>query len=192
MKRFNFVFVIVILIFGITLSSCQRAAITEIPIPFNTETTTITTQSPDDIVITPGGTAYRANVQQAGMANPWPPIQTVEVQLGSSSDSIIVTYRNNIVTAAGQTRNNIIGVRKNGGTLEGGGISSMQLYASGNTGKFQLSQKPGAGLIGTLAEILVIEIPNQDIKPGKYKFGIGIKVLDKDYGTVPCTVELIQ
>ncbi len=88
MKRISFLLTVFCLLAVVLfIPSCQRST-TEIPIPLNTGTTPITTQSPDDIVITPGGTAYRANVQQAGMANPWPPIQTVEVQLGSGSDSL--------------------------------------------------------------------------------------------------------
>jgi len=68
-------------------------------------------QAPDDIMPVPGGgPAYIANVHQQGEENPWPPIEIVEVSLGSGSNEAHVYYRNDIETRAGETRNNVIKV----------------------------------------------------------------------------------
>jgi hypothetical protein len=61
----------------------------------------------DDVVSTPGGLAYRANIHEQGVKNPWPPIESTEVVLGGPPDVTRVSYRDHIETKAGQTRNNI-------------------------------------------------------------------------------------
>jgi len=63
-------------------------------------------EAPDDIMPAPGlGPAYRANIHQQGVENPWPPIEVSEAFLGSGSNEAHIYYRNRIETAAGETRN---------------------------------------------------------------------------------------
>ena len=66
----------------------------------------------DDVIPTPGGIAYRANVHQAGEENPWPSIESTTVQLNSGKSEMTVRYRKKIVTQAGEVRNNIFTVSK--------------------------------------------------------------------------------
>ena len=148
-------------------------------------------EAPDDIVYTPGGDAYRANVHQQGVENPWPPIETVEAQLGSGSDTIQVRYRNYIVTRAGEIRNNILYVNREGGFFEGGGIASMRLYSVGLLSGLKVFQESGGGLIGQLVSVLVIEIP-LDVVPGEYHLEIGLEIEGRDYGTIPCIIEVVK
>lgn len=163
---------------------------TRISIPVRGSTPTVGEEAPDDIVVTPGGSAYRANVHQQGVENPWPPIETVEVQMHSGSETVYVRYRNNIITEAGETRNNIFNVRKKDGSFEGG-LSIFRLYATSIPTNLKLFQEGGGALIGAVARILVVEVP-EDMQPGLYTLEIGIEIEEKVYGTVPCTIEVIE
>lgn len=144
-------------------------------------------EAPDDIVGTPGGMAYRANVHQQGVENPWPPIETTEVGLGSGSKAVYIRYRDYIKTEAGETRNNIFNVRREGGFWEG----SLNLYATSIPSSVTLAQSVVGGIPGTLAAVLTIEI-SPDAAPGQYTLEIGLEISGKDYGTVPCIIKVIE
>jgi hypothetical protein len=145
------------------------------------------TEAPDDIVNTPGGSAYRANVHQQGIPDKWPSIETVETKLANGPDTINVRYRNNIATNAGQIRNNLIYVTKENGRFESGGVFSIKLYIVGPPSSLKFSQGGAGGLPGSIVTDLVIEIP-QSIESGSYGFNIGLEVEGKDYGILLCTV----
>ncbi len=61
----------------------------------------------DDVVASPGGLAYRANVHPQEMAGSWPLVQTSTMNLGTPPDLVQITYRDEIETKAGETRHNI-------------------------------------------------------------------------------------
>jgi len=144
-------------------------------------------EAADDIVPTPGGGTYRANVHQEGVKNPWQPIESVDVVLGSGTNTINVSYRDFIETNAGETRNNIIRVTKEGGLFD----SELALYSTDVPDGLELVDGGrGVGLPGTLGAILVIEIaPGLNI--GGYPLEIGLEINGKDYRTIPCTIEVI-
>jgi len=150
-------------------------------------------ENPDDIVPTPGGGTYRANVHAVSAngtitENPWPSIESVEVALGSGSDTVNVSYRDYIETASGESRNNIINVRKESGIFD----SELGLYSVDVPDGLELADAGrGVGLPGTLGAILVIEIA-PDITPGEYPLEIGLEIDGKDYGTVPCIVNVVE
>jgi len=145
-------------------------------------------EAPDDIVSVPGaGGAYRANVHQEDVENPWPPVETIETVLGSSTDNVTVWYREYIETKAGERRNNIINVRKEGGLFE----NRLSLYSMDVPDGIELECDRQVGLPGTLGRVLVIEIA-PDVAPGEYAFEIGIEVDGKDYGTVSRDIEVIK
>ncbi len=145
-------------------------------------------EAPDDIVITPGGRAYRANVHHQGEENPWPSIESTRVVLGSGADSLRISYRDYIETGAGETRNNIIHVGKEGG-LHG---SNLALYAVAVPAGIELTDGGrGIGLPGATGAVLVIEIL-PEVAPGRYSLEIGLEIDGKDYGTVPCTIRVIE
>jgi hypothetical protein len=146
-----------------------------------------TEEAPDDIVVTPGGLAYRANVHHQGEENPWPPVKSTRTTLKHWFSEINVRYRDHIETRAGETRTNIFQVSREGG-LHG---SRMNLYATNIPPGIELTQYMDGGLIGTLGAILIITLA-QDIEPGQYSFEIGLKINRWDYGTVPCTIEVVE
>jgi len=173
------------------MTACQsNDSGTRIFIPSRTSTTLNTEEAPDDIVYTPGGSAYRANVFEQGVQNPWPPIEMTVVQIGSGSKTIDVRYRNHIVTKAGETRNNILYLNKEGG-FDTTRIIDIKLYSTEQLSSLELFQEGGAGLIGQEVTVLVIEIP-PDIKTGEYNFETGLEIEGRDYGTIPCLVEVVE
>jgi len=143
-------------------------------------------ESPDDIIPTPGGWAYRANVHQQGVENPWPPIESTSIVLGSGADTLNISYRDYIETEAGGIKNNIIRAGKEGGLFD----SRLALYSVVVPAGIELSDGGrGVGLPGTLGTILVIEI-SPDVTPGQYSFEIGLEIDGRDYGTVPCAIKV--
>jgi len=147
-------------------------------------------EAPDDIVGTPAGVAYRTNVrsiENIGKEYPGPPIKNTHVTLSHWFSEINVTYRHPIETKAGETRNSIFRVSREGGFDEG----RLNLYATSIPPGIELTQNMSAGMIGTLAAVLVIEI-SPDAAPGQYNFEIGLEINGWDYGTVPCTIEVVE
>jgi hypothetical protein len=137
---------------------------------------------PDDIVPTPGGLAYRANVHQEGVENPWPPIQTEETALDTD---VHIIYRAYIETGASESRNNIFLVR-----IPDQDIQSINLKAIDIPNG--IGVKDGIKWQGprTIAQVLVIEI-SKDVQPGEYTFKIFVEIDNKDYGIVPCTIKVL-
>ncbi len=140
---------------------------------------------PDDIVITPGGSAYRANVHQVGVRDRWPEIQQSTVVL---ADNVTITYRANIETRASELRNNLIFMRIAGRhDLK---YSDLNISASNLPAGISVKEGEAGGLPGNVATLLIIEI-SQDVKPGEYTFEIGVEFEGKDYGNIPCTVTVV-
>jgi hypothetical protein len=48
----------------------------------------------------------------------------------------------------------------------------------------------GSAFPGVIATVLVIEV-SLDVEPGQYAFEIGLEIDGDDYGTVPCTIEVL-
>jgi hypothetical protein len=140
-------------------------------------------EAPDDIVHTPGGDAYRANVHQVGVPDKWPSIQSVL----ETRDSLIFQYRKNIETKAGETRKNIVAVYGGEALIDG----EFKLFSSVMPEGIKLTDVHGGGRPGMLLTVLAIEI-SPDITPGQYAFIIGIEVNGEDYGTFPCMINVVE
>ena len=150
----------------------------EMPIPGPSST-----MYPDDLVIIPGGYAYRGNVQQEGEVNPWPRVEITQASLPAGS----VTYRADITTNAGQTRNNLVifsseSVRTGDHTLD--------LYAAGVPGGVSLEQSGGAGRPGQVSAWLRIETA-AGTPPGDYSFTLALAVDGALAGTLPVNVHVV-
>jgi hypothetical protein len=193
MKKLWFITTAILLISLLPVTACGTdAAENHTPIPtIDTDLQKSEQEASDDIIFTPGGSAYRANVHQQGVENPWPPIETVVTQMESDEDMINVRYRNRIVTEAGQTRNNILYVNKVDGSFADSGMMIMKVYSTQTPSGLELFQASGGGLIGQLVAVLLIEI-TPDVTPGEYSFEIGIEIEGKDYGMIPCTIEVVE
>jgi hypothetical protein len=181
----------IIVLIGLLITGCQPS-VTEGRTPITTRGISIiqnaNKEAADDFVPTPGGGTYRANVHKEGVENPWLPIKSISVALGSGSDALNINYRDFIETNAGEYRNNIIRVTKKGGHLD----SKLELYSTGVPEGLELTDGGrGVGLPGTLGAILVIEIAAY-VVPGEYPLEIGLIINGKDYGTVTCTIKIIE
>jgi hypothetical protein len=151
-------------------------------------------EAADDLMITPGGYVYRANMHQAGVKNPWPHIDSKEVTIGESPDIAQITYRDSIETEAGQTRNNLFSIGLPNVDPSVNTYMKTVLRAgdlpSGIT-VTQISEGHGSDPARRMQTGLEIEI-SPDVAPGQYTFNIGIDISGKDYGTVPCTIDVIE
>jgi hypothetical protein len=152
-------------------------------IPAGDLPSSVATEAPDDIVFTPGGYAYRANVHQEGVPDKWPPVETVQVTL----DDINIDYRDSIETRAGETRNNILFIWHENGFQD----TELDVYTEDLPDELEISQNYGGGRPGILLRTLVIVI-SSGVTPGQYAFQIGIIVGGRDYGTIPCTVNVVE
>ena len=144
-------------------------------------------EAPDDIMPIPGGPAYRANVHEVGKENPWPEIETTEVVLVNDSKEINVRYRDYIETKAGEVRNNIFYIRRHDGFWD----SNLNLYSVDVPTGIEIFNSVGGGLTGTIATVLVIEV-SPDVEMGQYIFEISLEIDGEDYGTVPCTIRVLD
>ncbi len=159
------------------------------PILFKEMLPTQGEEAPDDIVPAPGlGPAYRANVHQSGVENPWPPIDTTKVTIVSSfeTDTVYIRYRDYIETEAGESRNNVISI-----SMGNRAVGSLNLYTVNLPTGIEVTEGMRWHGPGPVSSVLVIEI-SPDVEAGEYSFGIGIEIDGKDYGTVSCTIEVIR
>jgi hypothetical protein len=150
----------------------------------------------DDVIATPGGLAYRANVHHIGEENPWPYVNTVRVEF----NSVWLRYRGRIETEAGETRSNIFimgregGFWGNGSTLKrwaGRSPIWLELSAVSIPQGIELSQMKSGGMPGTLETVLIIEIA-PEVAPGQYHLEVGLEVRGCHYGPVPCIIEVVE
>jgi len=189
MKRLVYSCTIVLIIVLLPLTACQtdegEASSTT---PISESITPTIEEAADDVIFTPGGLAYRANVHQQGVINPWPSIESVDVAFKNNDNTAYVSYRDYIVTEAGETRNNIVRVRM----PEVLDIGDMNLKIINLPDGIEVTQgdqyhgPPGNG-----SKVLAIEI-SLDIQPGEYTFEIIVEIDGEDYGSVPCTLKVID
>ena len=152
---------------------------TPTPVPLGTPY-----ENPDDVVPTPGGPQYRANVQMAGQENPWPPIQTNEAALGG--DTVYIRYRDYIETEAGQKRNNIVSVR-----TPGYDIKDVNLRVTSLPSGIGVRQGMEWHGLRTIARVLVVETA-PGLAPGEFTFEIGVEIEGKEYGNIPCSIKVLK
>jgi hypothetical protein len=191
MKISIFILAAIMLIGLLPVTACQQSEpVSHTYLPSYTSSANTTEEAADDIVATPGSSAYRANVHQQGVENPWPPIEMKTMSLGNKPDIIRVMYREHITTEAGETRNNILYINRTEGFFEN--ISSdVRLYSDDIPDGISLFRSNGGGLIGQLVSILRIVI-SPVATPGQYTLEIGVEIKGKDYGTIPCTVQVTE
>jgi hypothetical protein len=147
-------------------------------------------EAPDDIVIWMFAIDYRGNMQQNGTYPP-PVIKSEGIQLTSSTKDIYVNYRKIITTKAGEIRNILFDVTPGNALQESHNWNedTLRLRVIGVPPEMSFTQQGFFAHVGTLNTVLVIEIP-EPVKSGLYEFSIGIEFEGRDYGTVPCTIEV--
>jgi hypothetical protein len=152
-------------------------------------------EAPDDVLPAPGmGPQYRANMQAQGVTNPWPPIQSTEVTLGTSSNAVQVTYRDYIESKAGQTRNNIFFIYRPGSALPSPNDTPFDVILKATdlpSGITVTQDWQWSGSATQRKKGLKIEISPQ-VEPGEYAFGIDVLINGQDYGTIPCSIRVVE
>lgn len=183
------IYALIVLIALLPVTGCQTDA-TEIHTPIPVKDMGLLQaerEAPDDIMAVPGGgPAYRANVHQQGVLSPWSAIEVSETYLGSGSSEAQIFYRSNIQTPPGETRNNVTKV-----TIPDKDVDSLTLYADAIPPGITLTDGTQWSGPSARASVLIIEIV-QDITSGEYPLEIGLVINGKDYGTVTCTIKMIE
>jgi hypothetical protein len=145
----------------------------------------------DDIVFTAAGIGYRANVFGA-VPNNWPPILEVYEDTGIGNNYARIEYRDYIETESGQTRNDIFNLSNvnDNGTSQ---VISNVIFAVANLPvgitanvTYSGSWNPGNNPM----QIVSFEISNK-IRPGYYGLNVDVQIDGQDYGTVPCTINVL-
>jgi len=179
----------IVILIGLLITGCQPPNETHTPIPVKDMGHLLAEEpAPDDILSAPGGSLYRANIQQEGVENPWMPIEGTEIVVGSGSNAANIVYRDHIETKAGEVRNNVIQVK----ILGKKEVKSLSLYTVAMPYGISLTvDSIWSGIPGTQEAVLVIEIA-PDVAPGEYPLEIGLEINGKDYGTIPCTIKVLE
>lgn len=151
------------------------------------------TPAPDDVVATPGGPSYRANGQESGIENPWPPIESTTVTLGGDGNTTEIYYRNYIDTRAGQTRNNIIRAFLPN-VLPGSSNQTMELRLETTNIPEGITVNQGDNFIGgdrarRVVTVYKIEIAPQVVSE-EYVLQIRVEINGINYGIIPCSIKV--
>ena len=141
------------------------------------------TERPDDVILTPGGPIYRANIKQEGVESPWPPIEIWEEVRRDAH----IRYRYAIEVQAGGSSNNIVFV-----TIPGKDISNLKIEGI-NIPNSKIKVKGGEQWQGpgTIAQVLIIET-SPDIRPGGYPSEITLEIDGEDYGKLAHTIKVLE
>jgi hypothetical protein len=181
--------ILAMMVILLTAISCQTGGSDSLtPIPTKDLLPVVGEEAPDDIITTPAGPAYRANLQQEGVENPWPPIENTMVALSSGAKKAHIFYRDYIETEAGETRNNILNILA---TVKK--IRNLNLYAVSIPTGMEVAEgmRWNPPVQDAWMLVLVIETA-QDVEPGQYTVEIGVEINGKDYGTLPFVIEVLE
>lgn len=143
--------------------------------------------SPDDVMPAPGlGPQYRANIQQQGVQNPWPPVPITTINLAVNEGTGVLSYRSEAQAALGDTKYNIIKA------FPGEQVDSGRLYSVGAPDWLTLvhgQAYAGSGMMW--GPVLAMEI-GPEAPYGDYTLVLGIEINGTDYGTFPVTLTVIE
>jgi hypothetical protein len=125
----------------------------------------------------------------------WPSIQSKDVTLNVPSGISQVSYRDYIETEAGQIRNNIFSAYlPDAQPIDGTKAIELSLEAINAPEGINLSQGGNVHLSDPARRtktVVKIIIASQ-VTQGEYKFNIDVKIDGEDYGTIPCTIKVIE
>jgi hypothetical protein len=186
----------VVFVLVVAICSCHKAPVSGTPViadPFAIEPwLTHGPEAPDDIVRNNTSLTYRANIRQDSITT-WPPIEIANTMLTSGPETISINYRESITTWAGETRNILFDVTPENALQESHNWNedALRLSIIGAPPEMYCRQQGFFAHLGILNTVLVIKIP-ENVKPGWYDFSIAVEFEGKDYGKLPCTVEVID
>ncbi len=101
-------------------------------------------------------------------------------------DTVYIRYRDYIETKAGESRNNVLLI-----SMGNRAVGSLNLYTVNLPTVIEVTEGMRWHGPGPVAPVLAID-SSPDIEPGEYSFDIGIEIDGKDYGTVPCTIKVLE
>ncbi len=176
------------------LATSTTATITASSLPPTTAPPLIVEQ-PDDIVFTPGGYAYRANVHQAGVPDRWTPIEVTDVTLPGEPNATRISYRSGIETRPGETHPNIVTVVLVNADPVSGPALDAAVTLVGSISWLTVTQDEGLWHDGDPARrgaLILRMVVSDQAHVGKYDVQLEVKVNGRDCGAVPCTITVMN
>jgi hypothetical protein len=126
----------------------------------------------------------------------WPPVQESVIVLSILSGSIGIRYRDYIETKAGETRNNIIFLDARNAPEIADPLQvdySFTGLPEGITIERDRQMYGGIGGEGKKGSRVVLKIQiTSNVKPGEYSFTIHLDYQGKDFGSLPCTIKVVE
>jgi hypothetical protein len=191
---------LVLFLLSVQIACTKETAPATMPTPQAPPAVTSPAQEPpeaanDDIVSAPGGFTYRAGIHQQGQPD-WPPIQEEETTIQAFSGTIDFRYRDYIETEAGETRNNIVFLFGHNAP-ELSDPLQVQYRAEGLPDGITLERDRemygGIGGQDRISSRVVLKITvAPQVEPGEYPFTIRLGYEGKDFGSIPCTIKVLE
>ena len=140
--------------------------------------------TPEAVDFTPGGPCIKISSQTAEA--PTMNLNFTTVTLDDNNPSSYVSYRDYITSTAGETRVNILRVTTPEWQLE-----SLELYTGEIPAGIEIVETMQWRGPRTIASVLSIAIAG-DIEAGEYTLDIYIEIDGQSYGSVACTIQVIE
>ena len=135
----------------------------------------------DSLIPTPGG-----NLIYKGNLNGYAPVPTVTRTFTIGTDNVSVTYRADIETLPGSTRNNIISIFDTNFTIRYNGIGPQSYLGAITLAVSGLPSGITADIPGPQIQFHIAD----SVKPGEYSFTINVNIDGTDY-QLPCTIKVV-
>ncbi len=151
-------------------------------------------ENSESIVVTPGGPSYAGNTAGAG-TKPLDSVKITQATLTVGTTHAYISYRETMESFRSATHPNIINVFLAGKTINhstpSNPISNITLYTVGAPKYMSIAcvMQWTGGL--SSSEVLMFQT-SEKMSTGKHTFDLGIIVDGVDFGTVPCTVDVIN
>ena len=146
--------------------------------------------SGESIVETPGGPGYAGNIP--GTADkPLDPVEVKKMTLVKDGIEVNISYRETLKIWRSDYRYNIFNISPAGKTVFSPGENNISLYTIGAP-KYMSICCARQWSNGITSSLVLFFQASEKISTGKHKFEIGIMVNGVDFGTVPCTVEILR
>jgi predicted small lipoprotein YifL len=194
-KKIFFTLLAFLLLFLLALTACGKPGQVLVPTATNWVPTFGQAQNSDDIIITSGVPAYAGNTSSANTTGTLNPVSIIQTTLSQNEIFAHITYRVAIESQKPAVRNDIINVFLTGKNINfsqpGNTIQSLGFYTLDLPRGVTITE--GMQLPGDLStsSVLVLNI-TEDAKTGKHEFEIGLIINGVDFGTLPCTLTLID
>lgn len=194
MKKSAILGIVILAVILLVPVACGKTPEPPPPVPSGSEPPGTPGAASDDIIAAPGGFTYRASIHTQGEPD-WPPVPQTQVILINQERGINITYRANIETKAGETRNSIFYLKASEWPELDASNASYEAIDLPDGISVTRGDTMYGGIGGQNKEsskiVMKINIA-PDVAPGEYPFDFRVVVDGTDFGNIPCTVKVLE